>query len=229
MEGSLELLSPRAIKDWTHRHRLDEAGVRGGWNYHLDHAWLYREIDEYVKARPEETPIILDVGCGNSALHTFLEPELHLGVVGIDRIWGKCPYEERDIRMDLCIDFRTANTFFNGTADIVYWCSAIEHNEVEEQKACVAESLRALKPGGIFLATFGFAPQTSWFEDSQQWNLSASDAEDVFGVEWSSEPSFDAMVEEYRDDIFDIDTRHKKRYETDDYAFVVAAAKIVKG
>lgn len=228
MTGSLQLLSPHAIKDSAHRHRLDEAGVRGGWNYHLDHAWLFREIDEYVKARLEETPIILDVGCGNSALHTFLEPELHLGVIGIDRIWGKCPYDERDMRMDLCIDFRTSNTFFNGNADIVYWCSAIEHNEPEKQKACVAESLRALKPGGIFLATFGFSPQTHYFGPSEQWNLSAADAEDVFGVKWEKEPDFDAMAEEYRDDIFHLDTRHRTRYGTDEYAFLVAAAKIVK-
>ncbi len=228
MIGSLQLLSPREIVGWSHRARLDEAGVRGGWNYHLDHAWLFKEVDEYVSARPSETPIIVDVGCGNSALHTFLESELHLGVIGVDRIWGACPYDERDMRMDLCIDFRTDNVFFNGTADIVYWCSSIEHNEPEEQKACVAESLRALKPGGVFLATFGLSPETHYFEPSEQWNLSADDAEAVFGVAWSGEPDFESMVSEYRDDIFDLDTRHRKRYGTDEYDFLVAAAKVVK-
>lgn len=228
MTGSLKLLSPCAIRDSAYRRRLDEAGVRGGWNYHLNHAWLLAEIDEYVMARPKQTPIILDVGCGNRALHTFLEPELHLGVIGIDRIAGACPYDERAMRMDLCIDFRTGNTFFNGTADIVYWCSAIEHNEPAEQKACVAESLRALKPGGVFLATFRYSPKTHYFEPSEQWNLSARDAEEVFGLAWEIEPDFDAMVEEYREDIFELDTRHRTRYGTSEHDFVVAAVKIAK-
>ena len=228
MTGSLQLLSPKAIKDWPHRHRLDEAGVRGGWNYHLDHTWLFREIDEYVKARPQGTPIILDVGCGNSALHTFLESEFHLGVIGIDRIWGNCPYNERDMRMDLCIDFRKDNTFFNGTADIVYWCSSIEHNLAGEMKACLAESLRALKPGGLFLATFSYAPETHWTKESEALDLGAADAEDVFGVAWVDQPDFNAMVEEYREDIFDLDTRHFTRYGTREYDFIVAGANILK-
>ena len=229
MEGSLELLSPRAIKDWSHRRRLDEAGVRGGWNYHLDHAWLYREIDLYVKARPAETPVILDVGVANSALHTFMETDLRMGIIGIDRIWGNCPNESRDMRMDLCIDFRTGNTFFDGTADIVYWCSSIEHNPADEMKACVAESLRALKPGGLFLATFSYAPETHWFEESQALDLSAEDAEGVFGVPWTRSPDFDATIEEYREDIFDLDTRYFERYGSHEYDFVVAGAKIIKG
>lgn len=223
----LELLSPKKIQDSPYRERLAEAGVCGGWNYALDHAWLSERIDQFIKARQAELPIILDVGCGNSMLHTFLEEELSLGIIGIDRIYGACPYPQRDHRMDMCIDFAKVNVFFKNSVDIVYWCSSIEHNTPVDQKKCVAASLDALKPGGLFLATFGFSRTTHYYEPSEQWNLSAEDAKEVFGVDWVSTPDFDQIASEYREDIFELDTRHFKRYNTREYDFVVAAAEII--
>ncbi len=224
----LELLSPRKIQESLYRKKLFAAGIKGGWNYCLDHAWLYEKIDKYVQARSQELFVVLDVGCGNSMLHTFLEEELHLGIIGIDRIFGKCPYNERDRRMDLCIEFSKENVFFKNNVDIIYWCSAIEHNTIEEQKKCVQESLRALKPGGSFLATFGYAKTTHYFEPSEQTNLSKDDAKMIFGVDWRDRVDFDEMVKEYKEDIMDLNTRHFKRYGTHEYQFLVAAAEIIK-
>ena len=84
----LELVNPEIIANKKWRKKLEDAGVKGGWNYAIDHAWLYEKIDTYIAKRPSITPIVLDVGCGNGMLHTFLEEDLHLGIIGIDRILG---------------------------------------------------------------------------------------------------------------------------------------------
>jgi hypothetical protein len=224
----LELLSPDKIKKSLYRRRLDEAGIKGGWNYALDHAWLFEKIDAYAKTHPQEMLIILDVGCGNSMLHTFLEEELRLGIIGIDRILGKCSFYDRDRRMDLCIDFTESNVFFQNSVDIVYWCSSIEHNSIEKQKVCVRRSLEALKSGGVFLATFGYSKITHYFEPSEQTNVDYNDARDVFGVDWVGTTDFDAVVAEYRENIFELDEKHYKRYGTREYDFIVGAAEIIK-
>ena len=223
----LELLSPRKTERSPYHKRLAEAGVRGGWNYVLDHAWLFEKVDQYVKSHSENL-LVLDVGCGDSMLHTFLETELKMGIIGIDRMVGLCQLRQRDHRLDLCIDFAKENQFFKGCADIVFWCSSIEHNTVEEQKGCVAESLKALKPGGLFLATFGYAKATHYSEPSEQTNLDARDAQRVFGVDWVGTTDFDEIVKEYQDNILNLDERHYRRYKTREYNFIVGAAEIVK-
>lgn len=224
----IELISPRKVAQSPYRKRLAEAGVKGGWNYALDHAWLYEKIDGYIKERPEARPIVLDVGCGNGMLHTFLEEELHLGIIGIDRIFGKCPFNERDRRMDICIDFAKENTIFKNNADIIYWCSSIEHNTVPEIKECVRVSMEALKPGGMFLATFAHSPVTAYYPPSEQTNLSQEDAEAVFDEKWVGDVDFEAMLPEYQENHFDLLERHKKRYGSDRFNFVVAAVQKIK-
>lgn len=224
----IELLSPKKISTSPYRKLLDEAGIKGGWNYALDHAWLFEKIDAYVKAHQEQALVALDVGCGNSMLHTFLEEYLHMGIIGIDRILGKCPINIRDRRMDVCIDLLKDNVFFKDNVDIVYWCSSIEHNTVEEIGKCVKESLKALKPGGLFLATFGYSKVTHYYELSEQTNLDAADAGRIFKEKWKGITDFDKMVLEYKKNIFDLDTRHFKRYGTREYDFIVGAAEIVK-
>ena len=225
----LELLSPRKIQGSPYRKRLVEAGVKGGWNYSLDHSWLFEKIDQYVKARAQETLTVLDVGCGDSMLHTFLEEELHMGIIGIDRIFGKCPYNKRDKRMDICIDFTKENVFFKESVDIIYWCSSIEHNTAQEQKECAKKSMEALKPGGLFLATFGHSKQTHYYEASQQTNLNKADALKVFGADWAGTTDFDEIVKEYKENILELDEKHFKRYGTREYDFVVGAVQIIKG
>jgi SAM-dependent methyltransferase len=224
----LHILSPKDIARSPYRSRLAAAGIKGGWNYALDHAWLFERIDLHIKERQLGLPVILDVGCGNSMLHPFLERELSLGIVGIDRIDGLCPHPQRTDIMDFCDDFREIARRFEGMADIVFWLSSIEHNPMPEQKELLKASLRALKPGGLFLATFGFSPETHYFEPSQQTNLSARDAVAVFGTPWESEPDFAATVAEFRLDLMELDSRHLKRYGTTEYDFVVAGAAIVK-
>ena len=224
----LELLSPKKIQDSPYRKRLIEAGIKGGWNYALDHAWIFEKIDKYIKNHNQDPLLTIDVGCGNSMLHTFLEEEFHMGIIGIDRIFGKCPYHERDRRMDLCIDFSKGNIFFKNNVDIIYWCSSIEHNTVEEQRRCLSESLKALKKGGLFLATFGFSKETHYYESSEQTNLSVEDAKAVFGIDWTTNTDFNEIVKEYKEDIMDLDSRHFKRYGTHEYDFIVAAAEIIK-
>ena len=195
----------------------------------FDHAWLFEKIDGYLKKSPNKLPIILDVGCGNSMLHTFLEEEIRSGVIGIDRIFGKCPYSERDRRMDICIDFTKDNDFFVNSTDIIYWCSSIEHNSIEEMRQCVESSFKALKPGGLFLATFCYAKETYFFKASDATVLSKSDAEDVFGVKWQGTVNFDEVVSEYKENILGLHDRYKKRYGIEEYAFVVGGAEMVKG
>lgn len=130
--------------------------------------------------------------------------------------------------MDFCVDFRRFSKSFTEMADIVFWLSSIEHNSLEEQRACVEDSLRVLKPGGLFLATFAYAPQTHWDEPSEQFNLSAADAEQVMGSHWNSPPDFENTVSKYRLDLMDLDSRHSQRYGTQEYAFIVAGASIIR-
>ena len=223
----LEILSPIAINRSSYRERLAKAGIKGGRNYVLDHAWLFENIDQYVKNILNPTPVILDVGCGNSMLHPFLEYDLDMGIIGIDRIDGLCPHPLRTNIMDFCVDFLEFSKTFENTADVVYWLSSIEHNTLEQQKLCVEASLRVLKPGGLFLATFGHSPETNWFDPSEQLNLSASDAELVMGVPWKIEPQFEETVEEYKLDLMELDSRHRVRYGTSAYTFIVAGVSIV--
>jgi len=224
----LEILSPKIINESRYRRRLAEAGIKGGWNYALDHAWTFEKIDRYLKTLESKTPLILDVGCGNSMLHPFLEKELELGIVGIDRIDGQCPQFGRTNIMDFCVDFREFSNVLAGRADIVYWLSSIEHNSMEQMQECLRASMVALKPGGLFLATFSYSPTTYYFEPSQATNLSARDAEKVFGSRWVSEPDFDATVAEFRLDLMELNTRYVKRYGTPDYSFVVGGVSLTK-
>ena len=223
----LELINPEIIAKKKWRKKLEDAGVKGGWNYALDHAWLYEKIDTYITERPNITPIVLDVGCGNGMLHTFLEEDLHLGIIGIDRIFGHCPFNERDKRMDLCIDF-LENKIFNESVDIIYWCSSIEHNTSQKMKACIDNSFQALKPGGLFLATFAISPLTQWFVEAQQTNLCIKDAEEIFKDKFEGIADFEIVVKEYLKNPFGIMDRHIKRFGHSNIKYIVAAAAQIK-
>ncbi len=225
----LELLSPKKMRESKYAARLIEAGIKGGWNYILDHTWLFEKISQYVETCSDTYPTILDVGCGRSMLHTFMEEELNIGIIGIDRFSGQDAINERNKRIDLCIDFVKDDIFLKETVDIIYWCSSIEHNSVNDQKKCVSKSLEILKPNGLFLATFAYSKETHYNEPSQQMNLDAQDAVNVYGVEWKGTTDFDEIVKEYQEDIFNLDSKHFKRYGSKEYDFIVAAAEIVKG
>ncbi len=226
--GYLEVLSPAKIADSVWHAELEHDHIVGGWNYALDHAWLYKQIAQYCAPLPS-IGLIIDAGCGNSMFHPWLEKQLSCGIIGVDRIKGLCPHPSRTNIMDFCGDLRHPLIERRlDPADIIFWCSSIEHNAPGEQRECVSVSLSILNNGGLFLATFGLSLKTHYYEPSQQWNLSAEDAADLYGVEWKEPPDFDAIVKEYRSNVMDLDTKHRKRYGTDEYAFVVAGVRIVK-
>ena len=223
----LKLLSPLEIQGNKWRAELAENGIQGGWNYYLDHAFLYEEIASYVAQHNSEYLTILDVGCGNSMLHTFLEDKLHLGIIGVDRVVGHCPFDVRDKRMDLCIDFND-NEIFHENVDIVFWNSAIEHNEIDVIKKSINASHRALKSGGLFLATFAISPETHWFPPAQQTNLSIADAESTFNDVFEGPVDFYELVKEYKSSSMDLFDRHRKRFGTDEFSYIVGASRQIK-
>lgn len=223
----LELLSPYQLQCNPFHIKLLTHGIKGGWNYALDHTWLFDKITSYVDSH--NVSVILDVGCGNSMFHPFLEQQLNMGIIGIDRIDGLCPHPGRTPIMDLCGDFLELSQKLRGVADIVFWLSSIEHNSIEDQKRCVQASLHTLKPGGLFLATFGYSRETHYYAPSEQTNLSAEDAQEVFQSQWLKPPDFESVVKEYRANYMDVDTRHRRRYGTSEYDFVVAGATIISG
>lgn len=229
LKSTLEVISPSKIKTSDHYRVIKYAKIAGGWNYDLDHTWIFENIFGYLELKANtKDVIILDIGCGASKFHGFLEAYFGIGIIGIDRIEGLCPRSRRNKIIDLNMDFCSENTLFNNQVDIIYWCSAIEHNSMDLQKTCVEASLKALKPGGLFLATFALSEETHYFEPSQQWNLSKDDAEQVYKVPWKSEFDYDLYKSEYEANILDLRKKHEKRYQTPDFSFLVAGAKIIK-
>ena len=231
----LELLSPKALAASPEHKRLKPSrteilsyllGIQktkplpgAGWNYALDHAWLLGKIERHLIGR--KSPLILDVGCGGSVFHLWLERELRAGIVGMDR-------GPRSPIVDIPADIRVFD-ISQPAFDLIFWCSSIEHNPPDVQRQCVEASLRLLRPGGVFLATFSAWPTSRYYAPSEQWNLSPPDAEQVFGVPWSlNHPYFADTLLEYRADYMSLHSRHRDRYGTDDYGFLVGGAEVVK-
>ena len=96
-EGILQDLSRFGINHLTPSPDL-------GWCYALDHVWLYREIQRYVKMHKGKINVILDVGCGQSRFRDFLEKSLGVSIIGIDRSEGYCHQENlRNVAiLDVC-------------------------------------------------------------------------------------------------------------------------------
>jgi SAM-dependent methyltransferase len=229
LKSTLEVISPSKTKASGFYRVVKYAKIVGGWNYDLDHTWIFENIFGYLELKVNrKDAVILDIGCGESKFHGFLEDYFGIGIIGIDRIEGLCPRSCRNKIIDLNMDFCSENTLFNNQVDIIYWCSAIEHNPIDLQITCVEESLKALKPGGLFLATFALSGATHYFEPSQQWNLSKDDAEQVFKVPWKSEFDYDLCKSEYAADVLGLRKKHEERYQTPHFSFLVAGAKIIK-
>jgi SAM-dependent methyltransferase len=229
LKSYLEVISPLKIEASDFYSVINKAHIVGGWNYDLDHTWIFENIFGYLESTTKKlNATILDIGCGASEFHGFLEEYFGLGIIGIDRIEGLCPRSSRNKIIDLNMDFCSQNNIFTNQVDIIFWCSAIEHNSLDVQIACVKESLKALKSGGLFLATFALSEATHYFEPSQQWNLSKDDAEQVFKVPWKSEFDYDLCKSEYAADVLGLRKKHEERYQTPHFSFLVAGAKIIK-
>ena len=200
----ISLLNPSEIeKETVIIQELDKFGINHlttktdlGWNYILDHVWLTRKVKDYYQASNKINPIILDVGCGNSSFHNFLEKYLSIDILGIDRPEGYC-HQETVKNVDYLVDFLDFNYFEPGTVDIIYWLSSIEHNQIQQIKRLYDKSVELLKPGGLLLITFPMSKKTEWFNESQQTNFSPSEAMEIF-EEKSIVGDFDDIQEQYK-------------------------------
>jgi SAM-dependent methyltransferase len=233
----IELIDPREIeKEKEVMEDLKQAGIDHfdvarplGWNYILDHVWLYSNIKEYLENQGIETPMILDVGCGNSPFHCFVENNLNVDIIGIDRPQGYC-HQEQLKNADYLVDFLKFEEFKAGSVDLVYWLSAIEHNRPDAIRKLYQKSISLLKPGGLLLVTFAVSRETCWFEDSQQSNLSLKDSREIF-EDNEIKGDFDVIHNEFRDNILLLRDKYQVRYGSfDEQApdFIVGGLRQVK-
>jgi SAM-dependent methyltransferase len=214
----ITILNPSEIeKETTIIRDLGKFGINHltteedlGWNYILDQVWLTKEIEEYYPKIDKINPIILDIGCGNSIFHNFLEKRLNLNIWGIDRPMGYC-HQEIVKNVDFLVDFLEFNYFDPGSVDIIYWLSSIEHNQIQQIKRLFNKSLELLRPGGLLLITFPLSLKTEWFIESQQTNLSSDDALAIFEEE-KFEGSFIEICEQYKNNTLNLYDKYIKRY-----------------
>jgi len=200
-----------------------------GWNYVLDHVWITEEIERYLTDDRRRNLTILDVGCGRTKFHNFLEKKFGVNVVGIDRPLGYCHLDKLG-NVDYHCDFLELEAFAENSVDIIYWLSAIEHNEKEKIRQLFQKSMSLLKEGGLFLATFAISKNTHWFEQSEQTNLSVEDSMDVF-EEAKVDGNFDEIREKYRKNLLFLRDKYERRYKRfggNEPEFIVGAVKKIK-
>ena len=200
-----------------------------GWNYVLDHVWVTEQIEQYIASKSQRSLTILDVGCGRSRFHNFLEKRFGINIVGIDRPQGYC-HQAKLENADYCADFLQLDAFPENSVDIIYWLSAIEHNEKSNIRKLFQKSMSLLKEGGLFLATFAVSEKTHWFEDSEQTNLSIADSLDIFDIE-DVQGDLQSIKDKYRQNILLLRDKYERRYRgfgLSDPDFVVGAARKVK-
>ena len=68
--------------------------VLGSVAYHLDWTFIFENIDKWKRKNKNKIATILDVGCGNSTFHTFLEQYYKHGIIGIDRTDSTIEYNK---------------------------------------------------------------------------------------------------------------------------------------
>jgi len=232
--AQLSVLSPQETVKSKYYKMISKSKVMGNAAYSLDWTYIFSSIDQYIKRNKKNQCVILDVGCGNSMFHLFLEDYLRQGIVGID-IEDCTLQSDKLIKMghvlthanDLCLDF-IDNTFFKNNVDIIYWNSSIEHNTFEGMRKAVNASLKALKPGGIFIATWAFAPKTHWNKSIGATVLSKKDAANLFKGNWTVDPDFDGIVSQYKSNVLGLNSWHSKRFGHDKYEFIHAGSLIEK-
>ncbi len=152
------------------------------WNCFLDYVWLTKQMDLFMENKDPHNLLFLDVGCGKSSFHNFIENRYGVFVLGIDRPEGFCHQDEL-CNVNYMGDFLDMKGLPENSVDVIFWLSSIEHNEYPKIKQLFEKSLRLLKPGGLFLATVPVADKRGWFDSSQQTNLSVDDCKRIFEVE----------------------------------------------
>ncbi len=233
----IELISPKKIeKEKVLIRELKKSGMDYldidsvlGWNYVLDHIWLYKNIENYLQKEKSKKITIMDVGCGNSPFHNFLEKELKVNIIGIDRSQGFC-HQEIVTNADYFTEFLEFEEYEKNSVDMIFWLSAIEHNEIDIIKQLYYRSLYFLKPGGLLLITFPISLDTYWFESSQQTNFSISGSKKIFNDN-VIDGEYKEVIEEYRANRLMLKDKYEKRYghfDTNDPEFIVGGLKQIK-
>ena len=233
----LEILDPNEIgKQETILNELrdygivhDPAELNTGWNYVLDQVWVVKKIEKYIKRSSTTDLVVLDVGCGNSMFHNYLERKFNLKIIGIDRPTGFCNIGGQK-NVDFQEDFLSLQKFETGSVDLIIWLSAIEHNEYYKIRQLFLKSKRLLRSGGMLLATIGISTKTYWFNPSEQMNLSIEDCKKVFDIQ-KVIGDFDVVKGEYKEDILFLKEKYTNRYhkfDEKDPEFLVGAVSVIK-
>lgn len=235
--STLTLLDPQEIaKESTLLRKLQEYGLNHleyipntGWNYALDQVWMIKELESYFRDKEPNKLILVEVGCGKSVFHNFLEDTYHTRIIGIDRPQGFCnPKEFRNV--DYFIDFRHLTDLDPNSVDVIFWLSSIEHNPLDEMRELFNKSINLLKEGGILLATLAIGEETSWFVPSEQTILTLKDAEKLFGVS-KIYNEYEDIHQKYRQNVLLLKERYQRRYghfDDKDPLFIVGGLKTVK-
>jgi SAM-dependent methyltransferase len=89
--------------------------------------------------------------------------------------------------------------------DAVVSISSLEHNDLDGLKACVAELMRVLKPGGVLTATVGAANDKDWFhEPSMGWCYTEETLREAFDLPDSAKSNYERH-DELMDDLRNCD------------------------
>ena len=237
MNSYLKVFSPKETISSKYYKIISEtkSTLFGSKPYLMDWAFIFEQIDLW-KTKNRRIATILDVGCGNSMFHIFLEKYYKHGIIGIDRTDSTNEYDRLEKlghvmvnAIDICCNFiEEGNKYFNESADIVFWNSAIEHNNLENMKKAVKTSLQALKKGGVFISTWAYGINTHWNEDAMATVLSELDAEKIFNLKWISKPNFYQIVKEYKENILNLNDWHKKRFGHLNIDYVHAGSTVQK-
>jgi len=234
----IEIIDPEYIEKRMdiicdmHKFGLDHLSLssRLGWNYVLDHTWLVQNIEEYIHTMGRDI-VILDVGCGASQFHDYLESKYHVNILGLDRPNGFC--NQAEIRnVDYFVDLLEFDSLGMNSVDLIFWLSSIEHNKINMIKQLYIKSLELLKYGGLLLATFPISEQTYWFKPSQQTNLSIADSRAIF-EEQEIIGDYREIKAKYQKNILRLNEKYARRYHSiftrwinfNDPQFVVAGLR----
>lgn len=222
MNSFLKLLSPKETNKSKYYKIIlnNKPKVLGSVAYHMDWTFIFEQIDLWKKKNNNKIATILDVGCGNSTFHTFLEQYYKHGIIGIDRTDSTKDYlkfsklgHKMVNAIDICTDFvDNGEKYFANKADIVFWNSAIEHNNIPKIKKAIKVSMGCLKRGGIFISTWALGDKTFWHNEAIATILSAKDAEKVFKSKWVKKPNLKKIKDEYLDNYLGLKKWHKNRF-----------------
>lgn len=210
-----------------------------GWNYVLDHTWLYIEINNFLRNIDSRKVVIMDVGVGRSIFHPFLEKHFNIDIIGVDRQKRSRIQSESNL-IDINQDFMNIDSFEDGSVDLIYFLSSIEHNKSEKIRAIYQKAMRLLKKNGVFLATIALSEETHWFPSANQTNLSIDDAIKLFDITEVKGNFLDAK-NDYRNNILFLRDKYtlrfqsgifnwfkKSNFKNSDPAYIVGSVKKIK-